>query len=668
MMRPPRRWRIVAAALMAIAALVVLTQAALPMMGVGLSHSVSVGEAWTTVSIDRALPFWSSDCVTATWDSGGVSHIFRNGKGTIGTHTETLCPADVGRGPLVWRVHYGDNVWRTLTLHPYPLTLRTVAVIVVLIVLAAWVAARPLRFVTLNDARRWHEVAPYLLPALLPLGFLWLTNAASIDFGWHWDEITLVNQVRRVFNEGTLIPDFYNYPSLSFGLMLVALLRNPGWLFSGELAQQLQIMEEHEYWHFARLLFLSVSSLAVLWTYTLTLVWRRSVWAALLSASLLATAWEVTYHLRYIAPDGLLMSFGALTLLLTVAAYRWPERPALLWGAVTAAGFAVGSKYPGGLIIVPVFMVAVLRWWGEGLRFWIGRLVRFGAVFVLAYLLTTPGTLLNFPAFWYDVTHEISHYGEMGQGYYTVEPGGYHLSQLTLYLSLVAFSHANAAAALVMALAVVGTIALLREDWRLGVIVLAFPIAYVLYFSTQRVMYVRNMLVTLPYWATLATIGAGTVWQWLRGRGFRAAWALLLVAVIGYNVGWQLFTVRTIHQRGATYQPAALVVTAREHPDTRYWAAEGLYDELAERYGDDLPANIGPDRDGADVLAVWHSKNLLVFDSNYGAYLGARLARPWADELRHFGPYEVNMNYYPGWDGDNRIVLVPMAYVATDTP
>lgn len=659
------RWSI-GGVLLAVALLIVV-RAVWLLSGVGGAYVINdtIGTSSAQFEIDRAVPFWMTDaCINATWQTDGIDRIYFDGRGTIGAHTETRCLNTHGTAPLVWRVHYGDNVWRTYTLHAVPVTWGTVVQVALLVGVALWVAARPITITPLQSAATVRDFAPYLLPLLLPLVFLWWTDAASINFGWHWDEITLVNQVRRTFNEGTLIPDFYNYPSLSFGLMLLALLRNPSMLFSGDLTTQLQIMEENEYWHFARLLFLTVSVLAVVWVYVLALVWRRNVWVALLSAFFLATSWEVAYHLRYIAPDGLLMSFGALTFLLTVSAYLFRENRFVFWGAVMAAGFAVGSKYPGGLIILPVFIVGMMRWWGQSPLFILGRLVRFGVVFVLAYLVTTPGTLFNFPAFWYDVTHEIAHYGDMGQGYYTIEPGLHHLTQLALYLGIVSFSQAVIIGGFVFALTLIGAVGIVRQDWRLGAIVLLFPVLYVLYFSTQRVMYVRNMLVTMPYWSVMAGVGAVMVWRGLRRWPLQIVWAGILAAAIGYNVGWQMYSTQTILQRGTTYDPPALVMTARDNPDMRYWAAEGLFDALSEQYGDDLPRNIQAEANGADMLAIYHSKNLLIFDSNYGGYIGSRLERPYFDEIQHFGPYEVNFSYYPGWDGDNRIVLIPMAYVA----
>ncbi len=642
--------------------------AALAVLGWALWHPVAitetVGVASVRVQVDERV-WWAGPgtCVPVAWQTDGIQAIYRNGEATVGELSAEHCPADHNGQPLILRVHFGDNIWRTYTLPVARLTPGALGAAGLLLALGglAWTLPRP---VPLAEVRTIREVWPYLLPVLLPWGLLVASNLWSINFGWHWDEITLVNQVRRSIELGTPIPDFYNYPSLSFGLMLVALLQSPGAALSGDTAQTLQIVEENAYWHFARSLFLLVGSMAVVWTYALVLVWRRSWGLALLAASLLALSWEVSYHLRWIAPDGLLMAAGALTMLLTVAAWKFPARGWLLWGAAFVAGLAVGSKYPGGLLIVPALVVAVRRWWGRPLTFWAGRLVGFGVVFVGAYLLTTPGTLLNFPAFWADVTHEIYHYGELGQGYYTVDDGLPHLGQLLAYLGLVAFSRWVPIALAFAVLALVGAVALLREDWPLGVVFLIFPVSYVLYFSTQSVMYVRNMLVVLPYLAVLAAMGAGAVWAALRARPLRYGWAGLLAALLLANAGWQLYSARTVWLNPTTDHLAALVARAEANPETVYWAADGLYDELTAATPDALPPNIQAEADGADMIALWMTDNLLLFDSNYGAYLGRRFRQPWRGVIQHDGPYEVNLNYYPGWDGENRVVIFPVDYVA----
>jgi 4-amino-4-deoxy-L-arabinose transferase-like glycosyltransferase len=103
----------------------------------------------------------------------------------------------------------------------------------------------------------------------------------------------------------------------------------------------------HAYLLRVRTVFLLITSLSVLWVYLIVLHWRGSWVEALLASAFLALSWEVAYHLRWIAADGILMQFGALTFLFTLRASL--KRHGRLWLqlAAAAAGLACGTKYPG---------------------------------------------------------------------------------------------------------------------------------------------------------------------------------------------------------------------------------------------------------------------------------------------------------------------------------
>ena len=70
--------------------------------------------------------------------------------------------------------------------------------------------------VPLSDRAAW-------LLFLLPLTwFLW-TGARGIDYGEHWDEGFQVQLVQRSVAEETLLPGWYNYPSVTYWLALASL-------------------------------------------------------------------------------------------------------------------------------------------------------------------------------------------------------------------------------------------------------------------------------------------------------------------------------------------------------------------------------------------------------------------------------------------------------------
>src|SRR5690606_23995424 len=193
-----------------------------------------------------------------------------------------------------------------------------------------------------------------------------------------------------------------------------------------------------------------------------------------------------------------------LTALLAVRAAQAPNPHRWLFGAAVVAGLATGTKYPGGLLLIPVLIASWPTLKNHDKR---GRLILLGGIgiiFVSTYLLSTPGTLLASDEFIHDVRFEIQHYGRDGHGIHTVEWGLPHLRLNLGYLSLAALSWYKWLALPLFGLALVGGAAAWRENRTIALILVLFPLVYVLYMSLQRVMFVRNLMVVLPFLALLA--------------------------------------------------------------------------------------------------------------------------------------------------------------------
>ncbi len=240
-----------------------------------------------------------------------------------------------------------------------------------------------------------------VLPVLLPLVIFVGSGLRGLDFGHHWDEPQHTQALHKSIDMLILLPKMYPYPSVSYFLTLAGL--SPDVLTV--LREERDIREIRLRLHSAvdgkpfllrtRTIFLVVCSSGILFVYLLVLAWRGSVPGALLAASVLGLSWEIAYHSRWIAPDGVLMQFGALTAFGVVLAHKRPQQRGWLWLAATAAGLACGSKWPGGLLLVPVLMVGIHGLSGRGptQKFWLGVKIVF--VFGAVYLFTTPGTVLD---------------------------------------------------------------------------------------------------------------------------------------------------------------------------------------------------------------------------------------------------------------------------------
>ncbi len=487
-------------------------------------------------------------------------------------------------------------------------------------------------------------------PVLLPLLIFWLTGVAGLDYGYHWDEPKLLESVRVSVYEGVYLPTFYNYPSMSHTLGVVSALpeilgnidRNhlneP--VFHGHIAAYQ--LDNHSVTLRTRLVFLTVTSFAIIWVYAVMLMWRESVWLALLSSSIVAMSWEVAYHARWVAPDTILMQFGALFLMCIIQAYRHPQGSHWLWGSVIVAGLATGTKYPAGLLLLPALL---LLYWQSQSRL---ALIKALFIFSLTYLITTPGTLLQPFKFWHNVEFEMWHYS-FGHSKHTVSGGLQHFIKNIEYLSTVQLSHVPVIALILFGLALLGIIVLWRESRRLIIVTLLFPVLYLLLMSLQRAMLIRNLLILVPFMAIYAGIGISWLWGKFSHRVVRAGIALALILMLSINGIWLIDSAETIANRHTAHYLTDVRDWILQYPELTYYASTQVQTAL----GESMPANITADLSQADEVLVYLSEIQEVDP------MPANIPRLFTAQ---FGSWEANINYYT-WHGDDKIVLLPITLI-----
>ena len=219
-----------------------------------------------------------------------------------------------------------------------------------------------------------------------------LTGLRGLDYGTHFDEHHLFQGAKQMFNSGLFLPRWYGYPTFSF---YVALLPSLKYLASYrdeyESPEVLQLGEfyrgglpnhtlqdtpdlfhvlsthvnSHEYLLNARTISLTISLLSIFWVYLTVWNWRKSWGESLLAASLLGFSWEMAYHARWFVPDSMLMQFAALILMLLSYAHTRPNPRFWMKCAAAAAGLACGTKYTGGILLVPIIisLLSYLKTW-----------------------------------------------------------------------------------------------------------------------------------------------------------------------------------------------------------------------------------------------------------------------------------------------------------------
>jgi 4-amino-4-deoxy-L-arabinose transferase-like glycosyltransferase len=401
-------------------------------------------------------------------------------------------------------------------------------------------------------------------PVLLPLTLLIATGFVGLDFGLHWDERPWqIGPVKTIVESHTLLPGYYTYPSFDYWLNLLVLApevvapRSHG----ESLGQHLiRALGSHDYLMRLRAVYLVITSLTLVWVYLFVLQRRDSWLEALFAASVLACSWEVAYHLRWVATDGMLMQFAALTALLATFALKSRHQFWLLAAAVVA-GLGCGTKYPGGLLVLPVALAGLFATTGCPFRERALRLVKPVAVFVLVYLAVTPATVLQPTKVAHAVFFEIGHYGWVGHAGHSVGRGFDHAWRMLIYFSIVFFSPYLIVSLFIFALALIGIVSVMRFNLREGVVFLVFPLFYLLLFSMQRAMVVRNLLAVMPFFAVVAARGASVIGESFGGNqavpaslsrrpSWRlAVWIALLAVTLGTNASWLIASAESIAAR-----------------------------------------------------------------------------------------------------------------------
>ena len=520
--------------------------------------------------------------------------------------------------------------------------------------------------VPLSDRAAW-------LLFLLPLTFFLWTGARGLDYGEHWDEGFQVQLTQRAVSEETLLPGWYNYPSVSYWLALAAIspealsadysgVHTRGPLRVGEPVKGLapikealtQTIQDPGFLLRMRRIFLSVSALTVLGVFLAT---RRKggPWESLFAAGLVATSWEVAYHARWVAPD---MILTAVVALYTAALLRAHEGKGCLILLAVLAGLATGTKYTAGLLLLPL----LLLWWRTPPERDPKRLAGALASFAGAVLVSTPGAVLQPVRFWRDVAFERFHYGEAGHYGFSVDSGFEHLGLMLRWIGASLSSPYAPLALLVTFLALVGAISTWRRDRLEAVLLLLVPVCWVLFFSTQKVLFVRNLLPVAPFIALFAARGLSR-FAWSLPDKARAAAGLLGACVLLLNGAWMWDASSSIRDRQAASRDDLGQLQRwleEERGERSVFFSEPLARELYAELGVQPDWLIVDQRAPADLAAFRPAE--IAIDAFPGDPTGTLRSNLPGCLVASFGPKEVNWEWYTTWR-EPRIVVIERPFL-----
>ena len=347
---------------------------------------------------------------------------------------------------------------------PHPIQMMGVLVAVVGVVLASGpelTGAESARPVVLAGLSAVALGAALALIAALAISIV--TGLRGIDFGYHWDEPRITDSVVDAYRTGVFLPRWYSYPSLSFDVAMataapdaVAAARAapPQTADSGSIKDVIaNAIDKTRLLLRLRVVFLVLTLLAAVWAFLAARQLLASPLEAALASLLLLSSWEIAYHARWVAPDGLMMSAAAFAILLMARSLNAPNPKWWLRAAAVAVGICTAAKYPGGILLpFLLYVVFCRRDTVTGRNAYIEAIVIAGATF----LLLTPGAIAEPMHFIRDIRGEIIHYKIHGHGVNNVASFAEHMRLLGEYLGLLAFSTYPAFALIVASLALIG--------------------------------------------------------------------------------------------------------------------------------------------------------------------------------------------------------------------
>lgn len=466
----------------------------------------------------------------------------------------------------------------------------------------------------------------------------------SLNFGYHWDEGIQYKLLVQTVNTHIPLPlNFYNYPSFMFDISLVV----GAALFMINKVTGIDTL--HSYYWFVpmRIIF---SILCFIGIFFLFLAIKKSFGKipAFFSGFVMMFSFQIQYHSRWIASDMLLASLVCVWIYVYFSPTR-SQRFLLLYLPAILAGIGTSIKYQGAVLLLPTLIHTILS--REPKRYL--SVIKNILVFLMAFLMITPGAVIQSSEFIKDVLEENKHYRTTHGEYlgvqinYTSSPIEF-LSYSLKYLFLTLPSSFYGIGILISILFNIGVLQIVRNKERSKAIFLLFPLLITLiYYSTLSIWVARNFLFLFPFVITISAVGISYL---MKRNSFKRI--IILICLILATVG--LFTTfkdsQTIVHRGDAQLVNLLKQTVENDPLTCYSASEKVLILLTQQglsFRKEIP------KSGETVL--------LLIDTELRSYAQDIQLKRWPAYgdafFKTIGSKEVDFNSYPYWFGDPRIIL-----------
>ena len=364
-----------------------------------------------------------------------------------------------------------------------------------------------------------HELLAYgLLLAICVVGlYLRLrNNDYGLPYVYNYDEAQHFTNKAVTMINGDLDPGYYQNPS-AFTYLVFFLLKVVYGVFGsvfelteGSIRRQF-VQDSTPIWELARGLSAVLAIAGVIGTFWVgKRIWGLRV-AVVAAAILCFTFLPVVYSRIALTDTG---TFLPVILCIYFSLRAWEDgrrRDYVLAGV--AAGFAVGFKYTVGLVLVPLFVAAAVRYWNDRdtpllRRSDLHGLILTGLATTIAFAITTPFFFVKPISALYQLKQQAEAAGDSAKLGQSQEGGfSYYAKSLTW-----GFGYAAIAAAVAG-----GIIEIRRNRWR-GILLALFPLVLFLYLGSQTRYFGRWLLPMYPVLALLAAVALVQLASLIRRR------------------------------------------------------------------------------------------------------------------------------------------------------
>jgi len=330
-------------------------------------------------------------------------------------------------------------------------------------------------------------------------------RAYGLNFGLGFAEsrpdetIAMHNALR--YGTGDLNPHDFHWPSLFSYLLFIlygaytALAFLFGHFSSWEGVIKEITFDPVNFLLISRLVSVICSSISVYLIYKIGVCFYKNKLAGIIAAIFLGFTYLDVRNSHFGTPDSLMVLLVMCTIYFIC---RTHDNPALKNYLCTGAayGLAVSAKYNAVFLVAPLIIMQYLICKKNQAGYFTKNIFFLGFFTLIAFTLGTPFWIIDFPAFFSDVTFEIRHLINGHEGIVLGRGWWYHLK----------FSLWYGMGPVLLALSLAGLIRLFLRDVKKSLLVFSFPLVYYVFFGYGYTVFVRHMLPILPFAALSAAL------------------------------------------------------------------------------------------------------------------------------------------------------------------